>query len=76
MSVHGSQRSAHRLGGYRTSRRISHSSLHEVVAGPGPEPRWKRPPATGPNPYLVLAALLAVLAISWVPVAILLIWVL
>jgi hypothetical protein len=47
-----------------------------VGAGPAPGSRTKRPVATGANPYLVLAALVAALAISWVPVAILLIWLL
>jgi hypothetical protein len=31
---------------------------------------------TGHNPYVVLVGLLAVLAISWAPVALLLIWLL
>jgi hypothetical protein len=74
--VHGSERSAHRRGGYQTSRPVTQSSLPDVGAASGTQPRSRRPTATGPNPYLVLAGLVAVLAISWVPVALLLIWLL
>jgi hypothetical protein len=39
--------------------------------------RPAKPPPTsarGSNPYLILAALLGVLAISWAPIALVLIW--
>ncbi|MFL5870759.1 MAG: hypothetical protein ACJ75R_06735 [Solirubrobacterales bacterium] len=74
--MYGRERAAHRTGGHQTSGAVVEPWLYDPGTGPKAEAQRKPSSRRGSNPYLALAALLAALALSWLPVALLLIWLL